>query len=81
VAVRALAFKWIRIIYRCWQTGTPYDEVKYLEGLRRKAPRYSTMRRRIRLEREVRLDSNASEWVVRWRLHLACTFSLGLRKR
>ena len=35
-AVRALAFKWIRIIYRCWQTRTVYDEVKYLEGLRRK---------------------------------------------
>lgn len=35
-AVRALAFKWIRIIYRCWQTRTAYDEVKYLESLRRK---------------------------------------------
>jgi transposase len=35
-AVRALAFKWIRIIYRCWQTRTVYDEVKYLEELRRK---------------------------------------------
>ncbi|HEV7373969.1 MAG TPA: transposase [Pyrinomonadaceae bacterium] len=35
-AARALAFKWIRIIYRCWQTRTPYDEVKYLESLRRK---------------------------------------------
>lgn len=35
-AVRALAFKWIRIIYRCWQTQTPYDEVKYLESLRKK---------------------------------------------
>ena len=23
-AVRALAFKWIRIIYRCWQNRTPY---------------------------------------------------------
>jgi transposase len=32
-AVRALAFKWIRIIYRCWKTRTAYDEVKYLEGL------------------------------------------------
>jgi len=28
-AVRALAFKWIRIIYRCWQTRTPYSEVRY----------------------------------------------------
>jgi transposase len=35
-AVRALAFKWIRIIYKCWQTRTPYDEVKYLESLRKK---------------------------------------------
>ncbi len=35
-AVRALAFKWIRIIYQCWQSRTAYDEVKYLEGLRKK---------------------------------------------
>ena len=35
-AVRALAFKWIRIMYRCWQTSTPYSEVKYLESLRKK---------------------------------------------
>ncbi len=27
--------QWIRIIYRCWKTRTPYDEVKYLEGLRK----------------------------------------------
>jgi transposase len=35
-AVRALAFKWIRIIYRCWQNNTPYNEVTYLESLRKK---------------------------------------------
>lgn len=35
VAVRALAFKWIRILYRCWQDRTPYDESKYLAALRR----------------------------------------------
>ena len=35
-AVRALAFKWIRILYRCWQDRSPYDESKYLEALRRK---------------------------------------------
>ena len=35
-AVRALAFKWVRIIFRCWQTRTVYNEVKYLESLRRK---------------------------------------------
>jgi transposase len=32
-AVRALAFKWIRILYRCWQTRTPYSEVAYLKAL------------------------------------------------
>jgi hypothetical protein len=32
-AVRALAFKWIRILYRYWQTRTPYDEVVYLKTL------------------------------------------------
>ena len=35
-AVRALAYKWIRIIWRCWQTRTAYSEVKYLEALRSK---------------------------------------------
>lgn len=34
-AVRSLAFKWIRILYRCWQDRMPYDESKYLEALRR----------------------------------------------
>ena len=34
-AVRALAFKWIRIIWKCWQTRTPYNEVAYLESLRK----------------------------------------------
>jgi transposase len=38
-AVRALAFKWIRILYRCWQNRTPYDESIYLQALnRRSAP-------------------------------------------
>jgi transposase len=32
-AVRALAFKWIRIIYRCWQQRTPYDEKTYVRAL------------------------------------------------
>jgi len=35
-AVRALAFKWIRIIYRCWKTRTPYDESTYLNALRKR---------------------------------------------
>lgn len=32
-AIRALAFKWIRIIQRCWKTRTRYDEAKYFKTL------------------------------------------------
>ena len=35
-AVRALAFKWIRIAYRCWKDGIPYDDPRYLQSLRRR---------------------------------------------
>jgi transposase len=35
-AVRALAFKWLRILYRCWQTQTPYDESTYLNALQKR---------------------------------------------
>lgn len=35
-AVRSLAFKWIRILYRCWKTRTPYDESRYLNALKRR---------------------------------------------
>ena len=31
----ALAFKWMRIIFRCWKDRVPYDEAKYLESLKR----------------------------------------------
>ena len=34
-AVRSLAYKWIRILYRCWKDRTPYDEQVYLKSLQR----------------------------------------------
>jgi transposase len=35
-AVRSLAFRWIRIIYACWQTKTSYSEETYQQALRRR---------------------------------------------
>jgi transposase len=32
-ALRALAFKWIRIIFRCWKDRKPYDETVYSKSL------------------------------------------------
>jgi len=38
-AVRALAFKWIRILFRCWKSHLPYSEERYLASLQqRQAP-------------------------------------------
>lgn len=34
-AIRALAFKWQRIIWRCWQNSTPYSDERYEEALRK----------------------------------------------
>lgn len=33
-ALRSLAFKWQRIMFRCWQTRTLYDETRHLHQLR-----------------------------------------------
>ncbi len=35
-ALRALAFKWARILFRCWKEGQPYDESRYLKALRKR---------------------------------------------
>ena len=35
-AIRALAFKWIRILYRCWKDRLPYDELRYVQSLERR---------------------------------------------
>lgn len=36
VAIRKLAFKWLRILWRCWVNHQPYDEVRYLRSLQRR---------------------------------------------
>ena len=37
-AVRVVAYKWIRIIFRCWNDQVPYDENTYLLTLQRRNP-------------------------------------------
>lgn len=31
--LRSLAFKWLRILWRCWHDRVPYDEARYLRAL------------------------------------------------
>jgi len=39
-AIRALAFKWIRILFRCWKDGVPYDDdaTRYAAALQKHSP-------------------------------------------
>lgn len=41
--IRALAFKWIRILWKCWQEQTPYNEEKYMETLRKRGSIFATL--------------------------------------
>ena len=38
-AIRALAFKWIRILFRCWKERKPYDETIYQRALDARRPK------------------------------------------
>ena len=38
-AVRALAFKWIRVLFACWKNRTPYDEQVCLRALQNNGSR------------------------------------------
>jgi len=41
--IRALAFKWIRILFRCWKNRTPYDETKYMDSLKKRGSIFATL--------------------------------------
>ncbi len=36
-AVRALAFKWLRVVFRCWKDAKPYDQTRYSQALQKRA--------------------------------------------
>lgn len=38
-AIRALAFKWVRILFRCWKDRRPYDELTYQRALAARRPK------------------------------------------
>jgi transposase len=41
-AVRALAYKWIRILFRCWKNRQPYDPQLYLSSLLQRGSPYGS---------------------------------------
>jgi transposase len=49
-AIRSLAFKWIRILFRCWKDGTPYDEIAYQQARARRRPNLPTEEAAVQLQ-------------------------------
>jgi hypothetical protein len=41
-AIRALAFKWQRIMYACWKNTQPYDDAEYEASLAKKGSQFGT---------------------------------------
>jgi transposase len=41
--IRALAFKWIRILFRCWKNRLPYDEKRHIETLNKQGSIFATL--------------------------------------
>ena len=40
-AVRAVAFKWIRILFACWKQRLPYKPELYLQALQTRGSAYA----------------------------------------
>ncbi len=41
--MRALAYKWIRIRFKCWQERIPYNEDQYLQTLKKRGSIFATL--------------------------------------
>ena len=41
--IRALAYKWIRILWKCWKERTPYNEDKYMAALSKRGSLFATL--------------------------------------
>ena len=41
--IRALAYKWIRILHKCWKDRTPYNEDLYMETLKKRGSIFATL--------------------------------------
>ena len=41
--IRALAYKWVRILFKCWQTRAPYNETAYMETLKKRGSIFATL--------------------------------------
>lgn len=60
-AVRALAFKWIRIVFRCWKDRIAYDEETYLRSLQKRCPQLAAHTELVKQQRALRRQRRSAE--------------------
>ena len=48
--LRALAFKWLRVLWRCWQKRQPYNEEQFLRQLEKRRSPIAARARQLALE-------------------------------
>jgi len=62
-AVRALAYKWIRIVFRCWKNRVAYDEDLYVRALQRRGSNLPARTEIVKRARELRRSRRARKSV------------------
>jgi transposase len=55
-AVRALAYKWIRVMFACWKTRTPYQEDLFLKALAQRGSRLSQLTEGLRQAKQAKKE-------------------------
>jgi transposase len=60
-AVRSLAYKWIRIMFRCWKDRAPYDDSIYVKSLIKRGSHLAKGLNQTRPDSVVEISSNVCE--------------------
>ncbi len=62
--LRKLAYKWIRILFRCWKTSTEYDPQRYEAIIKTKTPEIVQYFPKTKQKSPKPLDENSEVSVV-----------------
>jgi transposase len=68
-AVRALAYKWIRIVFACWKNRVAYDETLYVRALERRGSKLAARTQLVTQARELRRSQRSGQSVEKLSLH------------
>ncbi len=68
-AVHALAYKWIRIVFRCWKNRVAYDEDLYVRALEKRSSKLAARTELVKQARELRRSRRSRQSVEKLSLN------------